>query len=183
MWYIDSINWNDNYTPDVDAAINGEWGDEWASDDRRDYGCRVHGNPFLKTMSIAWLDSVENRRGELDPKFYNKDDGLFMPLFELLPGIATRMESIHIFDRDDPEFVELGEERIHERLTSHMADLWTMPEEERPENFGLDTCKHYVNSIVLNSFAAGHLPPTILMEIIRQEMGLPYSWMTAQVDD
>jgi hypothetical protein len=106
-----------------------------------------------------------------------------MPFFELLPNQATRMESIHIFDRDDPEFVELGEERIHERLTSHMADLWTMPEEERPQNFGLDTCKHYVNSIVLNSFAAGHLPPTILMEIIRQEMGLPYSWMTAQVDD
>jgi hypothetical protein len=106
-----------------------------------------------------------------------------MPFFELLPNQATRMESIHIFDRDDPEFVELGEERIHEQLTSHMADLWTLSEEERPQNFGLDTCKNYVNSIVLNSFAAGHLPPTILMEIIRQEMGLPYSWMTAQVDD
>jgi hypothetical protein len=36
---------------------------------------------------------------------------------------------------------------------------------------------------VLNSFAAGHLPPTILMEIIRQEMGLPYAWPGAQIND
>jgi hypothetical protein len=183
VWYIDAIAWSESYTPEVDAAINGEWGDEWASDDRRDYGCRVHGNPFLNTMSIAWLDSVENRRGELDAKFYGKDGGLFIPLFAQLPGQAKRMESIHIFDPDDAEFEELGEERIHERLTSHMGDVFALPEEERPQDLALDVCKNYVNEIVLSSLADGHVPPTILTEIIRQEMGLPYSWISAEIDD
>jgi hypothetical protein len=102
--------------------VAGEWTEEWASDDRRAFYCVVHGNPLFDTMSVCWLDSVANRRGELDPKFFN-EDGLFVTLWKAVPRESTRAEGLHIFDNDDPEFAAMSEERLHELGSVRVAAI------------------------------------------------------------
>ena len=182
MWYVDGFKWNESYSPQLDAAINGQWTEEWASDDRKAFYCRVHGNPLFDTVSLCWLNSVENRRGELDPKYFN-EGGLFTALWEAVPGESTRAEGLHIFDSDDPEFVAMDEERLHERLTSHVAELSKQPESERPEGLAFSICKKYVDAMVLNNLDRGHASSGIHMEIFNQVLGLPYTWWGAQPDD
>lgn len=182
MWYTDAFKWKDNYSPELDEVLNGEWTKAWASDDRMTFGARVHGNSMFDTMSLCWLDSVENRRGELDPQFFG-EDGLFMKMFVGVPREATYLEGMHIFDADDPELLEMGEARVHERVTSHLGDLAVAPPEEVPDGVQIEKAVDYVDKLVFMELADNRVPTGLHVEVFRQRLGLPYEWWGAPIDD
>ena len=71
---LDPVRWNDSYSPKLAAATNGQGTKEGASDDRRAVLLSGPRRPVVRQDQRVWLDSVKTRRGDLDPKFLDKDD-------------------------------------------------------------------------------------------------------------
>lgn len=182
MWYTDAFKWRDGCSPELDDVLNGEWTEAWASDDRMTFGARVHGTSIVDTMSLCWLDSVENRRSELDPEFFS-EDGFFLKMFEDVPREASFVEGYHIFDTDDEELVQMGEARIHERVTSHLGELAVALPEDIPGGVQIGAALEYVDKLVFNEISDGRVPGALHIEVFRQRLGLPYEWWGVQTDD
>ena len=106
-----------------------------------------------------------------------------MVLFERVPQESNRAEGLHIFNRDDPEFVAMDEQRLHERLTSHLGELAAMPEREYPDGVAFGVAKDYIRAMALEQMGRGFTPSGLHMETIRQQLGLAYAWWGAQPDD
>ncbi|WP_155765564.1 hypothetical protein [Mycobacterium colombiense] len=176
-------SWEPDLREQVDALIGLEdsvaEGDMGWVDTRGISHARVHGNPNFDTATIAWHDSVEDKRAESGA--YGSEDVL--GYLDVMRRACRSAEGAYIFDIDDPELEKFGEDGIHERLTSHIAEVGknpvAWPEEMAPV---LSAMFQYFEDWFFTSLKHGTVPLGIITEIHRQWLGFPYEWTGARVN-
>lgn len=185
MWYIDGRKYRqDCYDTRVDQLLNNE-----AVLDLEMYAAgqyvvegRVHGNPFVDTCSMTRAPDTASKRAENDAyESVTASEALAAQEYfeKVVPATRYVEGSFYIVDIDDPELVEGGEDYIHERLTSHLADPCGEPESTwKPWMHGTFA---YMGHILVSDLQNGLIPGAIVVESFRQRLGLPYEWVGAPI--
>lgn len=181
MWYLDGRKWNDTYDSELDSIIANPDLFRMALSFEADSSlveARVHGNPHLDTANLGWHQSTATKRAEVD--VYDGDaPAIDVTAFtNWILGATAGTESIYLIDADDPELVELGEDGVHERLTSHLADPISAPE---PAEWTHDMAK-YLDRMLMEAIANGDVPPALNQQVLRARMGLGAGWIGAPID-
>ena len=191
MWFVYGLKYNDNYSQEVDDALNlmtdsvpGQAGSSLTE-------ARAHGNPYFDVSSVVRHESTavmgsqyKAYRAEMEAREAGEEPSGhgYQEMFETLPGMWEQNHGFHVIDIDDPELIEHGEAYIHEQLTSYIAE----PLREGSESFGTlpPYVQPYVDRNTVNGLAKGWhggLPP-VFLEPLRQRLGFPYEWWGAPID-
>lgn len=152
------------------------------TEDRSLVECRVHGTLHLDTANIGWHDNTAAKRAEVNVYSDLPIEAIepVMALFAQMPSLSLETESIYVIDSDDPELVELGEDGVHERLTSHFSDPPAQPKEEWEP--WIVPHLGYIDNLFPTTMAQGYVPPALAQEGVWQRMAFPYKWIGATVD-
>lgn len=188
MWYFDGRKYRPElYTEEVDQILSGNWGGQAAQEDsgfltsRSLQAARVHGNPLYDSGDITWNASVQVKRDLDEAVVFDESSGDAVSaeyVDAVTPATLYVDGSYYIVDTDDPDLLE-GEEHLHERLTSHTADLYANTFDDPS---GFQFVHDYLSMHFCKNLAAGIVPGAVVLEPVRQVLGFPYEWVGAPVE-
>ena len=184
-WYIDEYSYNPNFTEELDQIIHAPaLFDEALGLDARSsvFGGRVHGNPNLESSNIGWQESPARMRDQ-DAVYEaainaggDAAEGM-KAIFAGMPDVWKTTGGFHIMDADDPMLVEKGEDYVHKQFTDYFVDHI----EANTSEWDV-LMKTYLFKNLVNNIALGVVPAGVVVEPLRQYMGLPYEWHGASTD-
>lgn len=177
-YYIDEYTYNSNFTQEIDDIIHAPAMLDQAlglEANSSIIGGRVHGNPNLESANVGWQESPARMRDQDEvyrAAVVSGDDNFeFKKLFSKLPDVWKTSGGFHVIEADDPMLVEQGEAFIHKQFTDYMSANVCDPQDE------WDTlCSSYIFKHLLNNIALGVVPAAVVVEPVRQLLGLPYDW-------